>query len=95
MTLSPAATSAPARQKGVAEGKEFIALVTGLMAMSALGIDLMLPAFPDMRTTFGMAADSTDVAWIVNAYFLGMAAGPWLYGPASDRYGRRPPLVAG
>jgi len=35
------------------------------------------------------------VVWIVTAFFLGMAVGPWLYGPASDRYGRRRPLFAG
>ncbi len=78
-----------------AEGKEFIALVTALMATSALGIDLMLPAFGDIRAEFGMRPDSTSVTWIVTAYFLGMAIGPWLYGPASDRFGRRRPLLAG
>ena len=84
-----------ARAKGVASGREFILLVTALMAISALGIDLMLPAFPKIRHQFGMPAGSTRVAWIVTAYFLGMAAGPWLYGPASDRFGRRRPLFAG
>ena len=81
--------------RGIATGREFILLVTALMATTALGIDLMLPAFPQIREQFGMAADSTQVAWIVTAYFLGMAAGPWLYGPASDRFGRRIPLYAG
>ena len=70
-------------------------LVTALMATTALGIDLMLPAFPDIRAEFGMAADSTKVAWIITAYFLGMAVGPWCFGPASDRFGRRTPLRAG
>lgn len=81
--------------KGVATGREFILLVTALMATTALGIDLMLPAFPEIRQQFGMAPDSTQVTWIVTAYFLGLAAGPWLYGPASDRFGRRIPLFAG
>lgn len=85
----------PLKVKGVATGREFILLVTALMATTALGIDLMLPAFPEIREQFGMAADSTQVGWIVTAYFLGMAAGPWLYGPASDRFGRRIPLYAG
>jgi len=79
----------PARIPGEASGREFIALVTALMAMTALGIDLMLPAFPDIRAEFGMSPDSTQVTWIITAYFLGMAIGPWLFGPASDRYGRR------
>jgi DHA1 family bicyclomycin/chloramphenicol resistance-like MFS transporter len=84
---------APVRK--VATGREFIILLTCLMASAALSIDLMLPAFPDMRREFGMSPDSTKVSWIVTSYFLGLAVGPWLYGPASDRYGRRAPLFAG
>jgi DHA1 family bicyclomycin/chloramphenicol resistance-like MFS transporter len=79
----------------VASGREFIILLTCLMASAALSIDLMLPAFPEMRQEFGMSPDSTQVSWIVTSYFLGLAVGPWLYGPASDRYGRRAPLFAG
>jgi DHA1 family bicyclomycin/chloramphenicol resistance-like MFS transporter len=75
--------------------REFIALVTSLMAMSALAIDLMLSTFPDIRAEFGMAPDSTQVGWMVTAFFLGLAAGPWLYGPISDRFGRRRPLFVG
>ncbi|MFM2070579.1 MAG: hypothetical protein RLZZ623_842 [Actinomycetota bacterium] len=78
-----------------AHGREFIFLVTALMATGALAIDLMLPAFPDIRAEFGMSADSSQVGWIVTSFFLGLAVGPWLYGPASDKYGRRPLLFAG
>lgn len=80
---------------GEATGREFLLLVTALMALTAVGIDLMLPAFPDMRAEFGMSADSTRVGLTVTAYFLGMALGPWLYGPISDRTGRRGPLMLG
>ena len=70
-------------------------LLTALMATSALAIDLMLPAFPDMRDEFGMAADSAQVGWVITAFFLGLAVGPWLYGPISDLLGRRTPLFIG
>ena len=93
-TASPTTTRA-GRTVGEASGKEFIALVTLLMAMTAMGIDIMLPAFPDIRAEYGMAADSTQVTWILTAFFLGMAIGPWVFGPASDRYGRKPLMVAG
>jgi MFS transporter, DHA1 family, multidrug resistance protein len=87
--------TAESRNRGVAGNKEFIAMVTAFMALGALAIDIMIPAFPDMRREFGMAADSTDVGWIITAFFLGVAVGPWLYGPASDRYGRKKPLAVG
>lgn len=75
--------------------REFIILVIALMACGALAIDTILPAFADVRAEFGMPADSTRVGWLVTAFFLGLAVGPWLYGPASDRFGRRRPLQAG
>ena len=83
------------RSDRVAGPREFLAIVTSLMALGALGIDLMLPAFPDIRREFGMASDSARAGQIITAFFLGMAAGPLLYGPAADRFGRRRPLFAG
>ncbi|MBT8164054.1 MAG: multidrug effflux MFS transporter [Acidimicrobiia bacterium] len=65
------------------------------MALGALGIDLMLPAFDEMRSAFDLAADSTRVAGIVTTYMLGLAVGTLLYGPMSDRTGRRPALYLG
>jgi DHA1 family bicyclomycin/chloramphenicol resistance-like MFS transporter len=78
-----------------AGGREFILLVSLLMAMGAMGIDLMLPAFPDIRSDFGMGSDSAQVGWIVTAFFLGLGIGPLVWGPLSDRFGRRAPLFAG
>jgi DHA1 family bicyclomycin/chloramphenicol resistance-like MFS transporter len=75
--------------------REFLLLVSVLSATTAIGIDLVLPAFPDIRRAFDMDPASSRVAWMITAYFLGLAFGPWLYGPASDRYGRRKPLYAG
>lgn len=65
------------------------------MALSALGIDLMLPAFGDMRRDFGLPADSTDVSRLLTAYFLGLAVGQLLYGPIADRFGRKTALYGG
>lgn len=92
-STSDAASGKPTRK--TAGNKEFIAMVTAFMAMGALAIDIMIPAFPEMRREFGMSPDSTDVGWIVTAFFLGVAIGPWLYGPASDRFGRKKPLMIG
>jgi DHA1 family bicyclomycin/chloramphenicol resistance-like MFS transporter len=74
---------------------EFTALLAMSMAMAALGIDLMLPAFGAIRADLGLPPGSTAVAGLVTAYFLGLAVGQLAYGPLSDRYGRRTTLFVG
>lgn len=75
--------------------REFVGLMASCMGMVALSIDLMLPAFPDVREEFGLARDSTATSWIVTAFFLGLATGQLVYGPLSDRFGRKPLLYVG
>lgn len=65
------------------------------MGISALSIDLLLPAFPDMRSAFGLSVGSTRISLVITAYFLGLGAGQLFYGPASDRFGRKPAMYAG
>ena len=74
---------------------ELTGLLAWSMALSALGIDLILPAFTHMRADLGLEPDSTALAGLITAYFFGLAGGQLLYGPVSDRYGRRPALYAG
>lgn len=75
--------------------REFTALLAFSMALTAFGIDVMLPAFGLIRAGFGLPADSTAVAGLVTAYFVGLALGQLLYGPLADRYGRRAALYSG
>ncbi len=73
---------------------EFVALVAVLMGMTALSIDIMLPALPLIDEAFAIA-DPNDRQLVVTAYLLGFSAGQIVYGPLSDRFGRRPVLLAG
>ncbi len=66
-----------------------------IMATGALGIDLMLPAFGDIRLHFGLPEGSNAVAGIVTAYFIGLALGQLIFGALSDRFGRKPALTIG
>ncbi len=86
-------TSAPTRR--TVGQRELTALLALTMALGALGIDLMLPVFDEIRDHFGLAATATDVAQIVTVYFLGMASGQIFYGPFADHFGRRPVLYVG
>lgn len=72
------------------------ALLLTLAAVSAFGpmsLDLYLPAFPSIAGSLGVSTG--DVQLTFAACLLGLGAGQLVYGPLSDRYGRRPPLIAG
>ncbi|MBX9682498.1 MAG: multidrug effflux MFS transporter [Hyphomicrobium sp.] len=73
---------------------EFVALVAALMALTALSIDIMLPALPAIGTALGVASEN-DRQLVVILYMAGFAAGQLIYGPLSDRFGRRPILLSG
>jgi DHA1 family bicyclomycin/chloramphenicol resistance-like MFS transporter len=75
--------------------KELIALVAMMMTLTALSIDVILPAFDNIRAEFGLAADSPATARLITVFFLGMALPQLAYGPLSDRYGRKPLLYIG
>jgi DHA1 family bicyclomycin/chloramphenicol resistance-like MFS transporter len=71
--------------------REFGACVAALMAVNALGVDLMLPALADIGEQLGIAT-ANHRQWIITAYMLGFGAGQLVYGPLADRFGRRPIL---
>lgn len=72
-----------------------IFILAACMGISALSIDLLLPAFPAMRADLGLPAESTRISLIITTYFLGLGLGQILYGPASDRFGRKPAMYTG
>jgi DHA1 family bicyclomycin/chloramphenicol resistance-like MFS transporter len=73
---------------------EFIALAAALMSLNALAIDIMLPGLQQMGASLGVENENHR-QYVISAYFAGMALALLPYGPLSDRYGRRNPLMAG
>ena len=70
-----------------------ILLLGSLTAIAPMSIDMYLPAFPALQATF--ATDAAAVQRTLSVFFIGLAVGQLFYGPLSDRYGRRLPLLAG
>jgi DHA1 family bicyclomycin/chloramphenicol resistance-like MFS transporter len=64
-----------------------------LTAMGPLAIDMYLPSFPTIATELGSTASAVEVTAAV--YFIGLAVGQAIYGPISDRIGRKVPLYTG
>lgn len=89
-----AATAGATRARGVRPDGFGLVIILGVMsAFGPLSIDLYLPALPLIADDF--AVDASLVQQSLSLFFLGLAAGQLAYGPLADRYGRRPPLLAG
>jgi MFS transporter, DHA1 family, multidrug resistance protein len=74
---------------------ETFALTALLAALSAIGpltTDMYLPSLPDIARQ--LDASTAQVQLTISAYLIGFAVGQILYGPVSDRHGRKPILLA-
>lgn len=71
----------------------FTFLLGVLVALGALSTDIFVPAMPELASVF--RADVAAVQPSMTSFLIGVACGQLFYGAASDRYGRRPPLLAG
>ena len=86
--MSRAATG-PALRPG-----EFVPLIALLMSLVALAIDAMLPALPAIGRDLE-APRPNDVQFVITSLFVGLGLGQMLFGPLSDRIGRRAAIHAG
>jgi len=84
----------PAVQANALPRWEFITIVAALMALNALAIDIMLPGLQEIGASLNVA-DENHRQYVVSSYFAGMAAALLFYGPLSDRFGRRTPVLIG
>lgn len=70
-----------------------IFLLGALTGLTALSIDMSLPALPTLAQVFGTDADRA--ALTLSMFLAGYSVSQLFYGPLADRYGRRPPLLVG
>jgi DHA1 family bicyclomycin/chloramphenicol resistance-like MFS transporter len=73
---------------------ELVMLAAATMSTQAIAIDAILPAFPVIVRTLGVANEN-HVQWVVTAYMAGLGCGQLVWGLMSDRFGRRPILIGG
>ncbi|WP_233352986.1 multidrug effflux MFS transporter [Henriciella mobilis] len=67
---------------------EFVGMIAAMMALNALAIDTMLPALHNIATTYSLQHEN-DQQLVIFAYVLGFGAPQLVFGPISDRFGRK------
>lgn len=74
--------------------KTFVIVLIACMNMIVpLSLDMYLPAVPHMTAAFGTTESLVNLTLV--GFFFFMAVGTLLFGPLSDKYGRKMLLLAG
>jgi MFS transporter, DHA1 family, multidrug resistance protein len=73
--------------------KPHFAILVAISAIGPLALNLLIPSMPGLEKSF--AVPYATVQLTLTLYLIGMALCQLIYGPASDRYGRRPMLLIG
>lgn len=90
-TLSASDQSTGAAESGTS--RRLLLALALLAAAAPIGSDLYLASFPEVVSA--LHTDPAHVQLTLTAFLVGIGLGPMLWGPLSDRLGRRTPLLIG
>lgn len=90
---TPPGAEVTARQTASRYGIRVLAILSLLMAFASISTDLYLPALPTMAVTLHASAGVME--FTISGYLIGFSLGQLLWGPISDRHGRRLPIAIG
>src|SRR5665213_991169 len=78
---------------GEATSRITLLLLVAMTGVAPISLYMLVPALPELATTFGR--DISIAQMTVSLYMVGIACSQIIMGPLSDRFGRRPVLLAG
>src|SRR5438309_4739399 len=86
-------TGKPPETATDATSRFMLLLLVAMTGVAPISLYLLVPALPVLATTFGR--DISIAQMTVSLYMVGIACSQIIMGPLSDRFGRRPVLLAG
>ena len=90
--MDPSALSKPPLS-AASVSKRLIALLTALVMVGQMSTSLYVPSLPSLADT--LDADTAEVKLTMTVFLIAFALSQLVYGSVSDRFGRRPVLLAG
>ena len=84
---------AEAKHDDAATSRSMLLLLVAMTGIAPVSLYLLVPALPVLAGAFG--SDISVVQMTVSLYMVGIACSQIIMGPLSDRFGRRPVLLAG
>jgi len=82
-----------ATRTDIATSRIMLLLLVAMTGVAPISLYMLVPALPRLATTFGR--DISVAQMTVSLYMVGIALSQIIMGPLSDRFGRRPVLLAG
>src|SRR5215469_17025639 len=83
----------PAAARNLASSKMMLTLLVLMTGVAPISLYMLVPALPVLATNFG--SDISVAQMTVSLYMVGIACSQLIMGPLSDKFGRRPVLLAG
>ncbi len=75
------------------DSRALVVLLGAMTALTALAIDMSLPALPTLSAAFDASPERVQLT--LSLFITGYAVGQIFHGPLSDRFGRKPVLIGG
>ena len=88
ISIKSAKANTIAEPIAIKPGWYVLAVLSMLMGFASISTDLYLPAMPLMAQS--LVAETGMIELTISGYLIGFSLGQLLWGPISDRYGRRP-----
>ncbi|WP_421707334.1 multidrug effflux MFS transporter [Algihabitans sp.] len=90
----PRDEAAPARDaEEASRPKPSLLILVAVSAIGPLALNLFVPSMPGLQVDFGIPYATAQLT--LTLYLIGLAVAQLIYGPLSDRFGRRPVLIGG